>query len=104
MIVDVFNHFMPPAYFARLGDLIPGHVVLSAFPRLKTLLDVDARLRLLDQFDGLQQVLSLANPPIELIATPDQTPELARLANDGLADICRAHPDRFCRTHSTSVL
>jgi len=95
MIVDVFNHFMPPAYFARLGDLIPGHVVLSAFPRLKTLLDVDARLRLLDQFDGLQQVLSLANPPIELIATPDQTPELARLANDGLADICRAHPDRF---------
>ena len=51
--------------------------------------------RLLDEFDGLQQVLSLANPPLELIAPPDQTPELARLANDALAELCRRHPDRF---------
>ena len=50
---------------------------------------------LLDQFDGLQQVLSLANPPLELIAPPDQTPELARLANNSLAELCGRHPDRF---------
>ena len=50
---------------------------------------------LLDEFDGLQQVLSLANPPLELIAPPDETPELARIANDALAEICRKHPDRF---------
>lgn len=95
MIIDVFNHFMPPGYFARLSDLVPGHVVLSAFPRIKTLLDVEARLRLLDDFDGLQQVLSLANPPLELVAPPETTPDLARIANDALAEICRAHPDRF---------
>jgi aminocarboxymuconate-semialdehyde decarboxylase len=95
MIIDVFNHFMPKRYFDRLADLIPGHVVLAAFPRLKTLSDVEARLRLLDQFPGLQQIISLANPPIELIAAPDKTPELARMANDALADLCRAHPDRF---------
>ena len=51
--------------------------------------------RLLDEFDGLQQVLSLANPPIELLGPPDQTPELARIANDALAELCRKHPDRF---------
>ena len=45
MMIDVFNHFMPKAYLDRLGDLIPGHPVLTAFPRLKTLWDVDARLR-----------------------------------------------------------
>jgi predicted TIM-barrel fold metal-dependent hydrolase len=95
MMIDVFNHFMPKAYLDRLGDLIPGHMVLTSFPRLATLWDVDARLALLDEFDGLQQVLSLANPPLELIAAPDQTPELARLANDALAEICRKHPDRF---------
>ena len=33
MMIDVFNHFMPKAYFDRLGDLIPGHVALTAFPR-----------------------------------------------------------------------
>ncbi len=68
---------------------------LTAFPRLKTLWDVDARLSLLDEFDGLQQVLSLANPPLELIAPPDTTPELARLANDALAELCGRHTDRF---------
>lgn len=95
MMIDIFNHFMPKAYFDRLGALIPGHVVLTAFPRLKTLWDVDARLALLDEFDGLQQVLSLANPPLELITSPDKTPELARMANDALAELCRKHADRF---------
>src|SRR5262249_37331969 len=95
MIIDVFNHFMPPKYFARLGTLIPGHMVLSAFPRLPTLCDLDARLKLVDEFDGLQQVLSLANPPLELIASPRDTPDLARLANDELAEICARYPQRF---------
>jgi predicted TIM-barrel fold metal-dependent hydrolase len=94
-MIDVFNHFMPKAYLDRLATLIPGHVAVTAFPRLKTLCDVDARLGLLDEFEGLQQVLSLANPPLELIAAPSETPDLARLANDALADICRKHPDRF---------
>lgn len=95
MIIDVFNHFMPRAIFDRLSELVPGHIALSAFPELPTLLDVDARLRMMDEFDGLQQVLSLANPPIELLGPPERTPELARVANDGLAALCRGHPDRF---------
>jgi len=95
MMIDIFNHFMPMAYLDRLGELIPGHMVLTAFPRIRTLWDIDARLSLLDEFDGLQQVLSLANPPLELVASPDRTPELARLANDALAELCRRHADRF---------
>ena len=77
MIIDVFNHFMPKAYLDRLAGLIPGHVAVTAFPRLKALWDVEARLASLDEFDDLQQVVSLANPPLELIAPPDRTPELA---------------------------
>ena len=95
MMIDVFNHFMPKAYLDRLGDLIPGHPVLTAFPRLKTLWDVDARRALMDEFGGTQHVLSLANPPPELIGPPDRTPELVRMANDALAEICRKHPDHF---------
>jgi predicted TIM-barrel fold metal-dependent hydrolase len=78
-----------------LADLIPGHVAVTAFPRIKTLVDVEARLASLDEFDDLQQVLSLANPPLELIAPPDRTPELARIANDALAELTRQHADRF---------
>jgi uncharacterized protein len=95
MMIDIFNHFMPKVYLDRLESVIPGHTAVTAFPRLKTLWEVDARLSLLDEFPGLQQVLSLANPPLELIATADKTPDLARLANDALADVCRKHPDRF---------
>jgi predicted TIM-barrel fold metal-dependent hydrolase len=95
MIIDVFNHFMPKAYLDRLADLIPGHVAVTAFPRLDTLVDIEARLALLDEFDDLQQILSLANPPLELIAPPGQTPELARIANDAMAELCRKHADRF---------
>jgi len=95
MIIDVFNHFMPKSIFDRLATLVPGHVALSAFPELPTLWDVDARLKMMDEFGDLQHVLSLANPPIEMLGTPDRTPELARIANDGLAELCRKHPDRF---------
>jgi predicted TIM-barrel fold metal-dependent hydrolase len=95
VIIDIFNHFMPKAYLDRLAAILPGHIAVTGFPRLKTLVDVDARLRLLDQFDDLRQVISLANPPLELVASPDKTPELARVANDSMAEVCRSHPDRF---------
>jgi aminocarboxymuconate-semialdehyde decarboxylase len=95
MMLDIFNHFTPKSFFTRLEQLIPGHPVLTAFPRIPALLDLEARLRLLDEFPGLLQILSLANPPIELLAGPDKTPDLAREANDLLADICRQHPDKF---------
>jgi len=95
MIIDVYNHFLPKGLLDRLGDLIPGHIVLKAFPRLRTLWNLDARLKLLDEFGDYCQILSLANPPIELLGPPDRTPELARIANDGLAELCRKHPDRF---------
>jgi predicted TIM-barrel fold metal-dependent hydrolase len=95
MKIDIFNHFMPTAYLQRLAALIPGHVAVTVFPRLATLCNVDARLLLLERFGDLQNVLSLANPPLELVAGPDVTPELARIANDALAEICARHCDHF---------
>ncbi len=94
-MIDIFNHFMPRPHLDRLASLVPGHIVLSAFPKLKELWDVEARLRMLDEFDGLQQVLSLADPPIELLAPPARSPDIARRANDGLAALCQRYPDRF---------
>lgn len=95
MIIDIFNHFMPRPYLDRIAKLIPDHVAVTAFPRLDTLVDVEARLRLVESFDGMRQVLSLANPPLEAIGPPAVAAELARIANDGLAEICRKHPHAF---------
>jgi len=86
---------MPAPYFDRLKKLVPDLPAATAFPRLRTLWDLDERLRLLDQFGDYQQVLSLANPPLELLPSLAQTPNYARMANDGLAELCRRYPHRF---------
>ena len=95
MIIDIYNHFIPQPIWQRLGDLIPGHIALKAFRELPTLYDIDARLKLLDGFQDMRQVLSLANPPIEMMGPPDRTPVVARMANDGLAALCDKYPERF---------
>ncbi|HEY6821215.1 MAG TPA: amidohydrolase family protein [Burkholderiales bacterium] len=94
-MIDIFNHFMPKRVFERVRELVPNHPATRAFPEVPTLWDVEARLKMMDEFDGLQQVLSLANPPIEQLGSPELTPQIARIANDGLAELCRSHPDRF---------
>jgi aminocarboxymuconate-semialdehyde decarboxylase len=95
MKLDVFNHIYPRAYFERLWDIVPDKRVRERWPKLPALYDLDAHLRLMDRFDDYQQILSLANPAIEALGSPDETPALARLANDGMAGLCRRHPDRF---------
>jgi aminocarboxymuconate-semialdehyde decarboxylase len=49
----------------------------------------------MDRYEGYVQVLTLASPPIEALGGPDVAPELARLANDGMAELVDRHPDRF---------
>ncbi len=94
MKIDVFNHVLPAGYLERMHGFAPADV-LKGFASVRTLIDIDARLRMLEPFDDYQQVLSLSLPAIEEFAGPDDSPELARLANDGLAAFCKAHPDRF---------
>ena len=86
MKVDIFNHIFPPPFFARLEELLPKGPI-ERWKTIETLYDVDARLRMLDEFGDYQQILSLSQPPLDAIAGPDQTPALARLANDGMAEI-----------------
>jgi len=49
----------------------------------------------MDEFGEYCQLLSLPAPPMEVMAGPDQSPEFARIANDGLAELAAQYPDRF---------
>jgi predicted TIM-barrel fold metal-dependent hydrolase len=93
--IDVFNHFTPIKVYEQFRSLAPDNPGLKAFGALPALWDIDARLRLMDGFPDYQQVLSLANPPLELLAGPNRTPELAKFANDELAAVCAKHPALF---------
>jgi predicted TIM-barrel fold metal-dependent hydrolase len=75
-----------PAGAKDLGKRVRGIPALS---------DLDERRRVVEQFDDYTQVLSLGLPPPERLWGPDKSPEMARLGNDGLAEIVARHPDRF---------
>jgi len=49
----------------------------------------------MDRFEGYEQILSLPTPPLEVMGTPAQALELARVANDGMAELVARHPRRF---------
>src|SRR5207244_1219115 len=94
--IDVFPHIMPPKYFERMLQVAPpGMALQKRMSGIPVLTDVDQRLRIMDRYEGYVQVLTLANPPIEVVGKPDVSPDLARLANDGMAEIVGKHPDRF---------
>jgi predicted TIM-barrel fold metal-dependent hydrolase len=90
--IDVFNHVLPLRFFEHIGDYKDIGKRMREVPML---FDLDTRLRVMDRFPDYVQVLSAGMPPIEALAGPDRSPELARICNDGMAELCRQHPDRF---------
>ena len=95
MKIDLFTHFVPPAFCEFLRGNEVGRAAVPRWQRIPTLVDIDAHLRLMDEFDDYVQLPSLANPPIEAYGSPGETPEIARVANDALAELCARHRDRF---------
>lgn len=95
--IDVFNHIFPKPFFERLQHVTINKGPIKRWLHIPFLHDLDVRFRMLEEFGpDYRQVLSLSAPPIETI-NPDRqiTLDLARLANDSMADLVRAHPDRF---------
>jgi predicted TIM-barrel fold metal-dependent hydrolase len=95
MKIDVFTHFVPASFADYMQGNAVGRMVVPRWRRIPTLVDLDAHLRMMDEFDDYVQIPSLANPPIEALGSPAETPEIARIANDSLADLCERHRDRF---------
>jgi aminocarboxymuconate-semialdehyde decarboxylase len=96
MKIDVFPHILPRRYFDRMLQVAPpGMALQKRMSGIPVLVDLDLRLRIMDRYEGYVQVLTIANPPIEVVGGPQVSPELARLANDEMAAIVARHPDRF---------
>jgi predicted TIM-barrel fold metal-dependent hydrolase len=96
MKIDVFNHMIPPKYkdalFKKMKPNAYTRRLINAFP---SLFDLDVRFRIMDKYDGLLQVITTGAPPPEDIAKPKDAGDLARIANDEMAELVIKYPDRF---------
>jgi len=94
--VDIYNHIFPKPYFEKMIEVAGGHKDLGKRVRnIPMLADLDERFRVMDRFEDYCQILSVPAPPPEVLAGPDIAPDLARRANDGMAELCQKYPERF---------
>jgi predicted TIM-barrel fold metal-dependent hydrolase len=94
--IDIFTHIYPVDFFARLMKVAGNFKDVGKRSRgVPMLVDLDERFRVMDRFDDYEQVLSLPTPPLEVMAGPADATDLARSANDGLAELVARYPRRF---------
>ncbi|HSM20268.1 MAG TPA: amidohydrolase family protein [Hyphomicrobiales bacterium] len=95
--IDVFNHFFPARYFEKMMEVAGTYADMGKRVRnIPCLIDLDLRFKIMDEFgEDYVQLPSIANPPPDVMAEPAVAAELARIGNDGLAELAEKHPDRF---------
>jgi len=95
MKIDIYNHVMPVAYLEKVKQHSKDPGIVKRMSSLRMLWDIEARVQMLDQWPDVQQVLTLSLPSPELVGGPELSPELARIANDGMAEMVRKWPNKF---------
>jgi uncharacterized protein len=95
-IIDIYCHIFPDRYYQEMQRISPqlGHMG-KRLRGVTKLVDLDARFKEMDEFGDYRQIISLPNPAIEDIANPDVGLQLARIANESMAELCRKYPKRF---------
>jgi aminocarboxymuconate-semialdehyde decarboxylase len=93
--IDIYNHVMPLAYLELVKKHGKEPGMIKRMSNLRMLWDMPARVQMLEQFPEVQQIISLAVPSPEMLGGPELSPEFARVANEGMAEICRQWPEKF---------
>ena len=96
MKIDIYNHVMPAAYLELMKQHSKDQGIVKRMSSLRMLWDIEARVAMLDEkFPDVQQVLTLSLPSPDSLGGPDLSPEFARVANDGMAEMVRKWPKKF---------
>jgi len=95
LIIDAYAHISPPGYTEFVRQKYPVMYNNMLGPCVP-LYDMDERFKIMDAYQGLVQVLTIGPvPPIEDFANEQQTVELARMANDEMAELIHKYRDKF---------
>lgn len=101
--IDAYAHIIPPKYrevFYKVAPKIHDQQILFSPP----LYDLDKRFRIMDKYEPIRQVLTLGRVPVEHVAGPVKAADLAKRANDEMADLIVKYPDRFVAALATLAM
>jgi aminocarboxymuconate-semialdehyde decarboxylase len=101
--IDAFSHILPQRYVDRLERHLEPSLDRAKLEYYRTgvfryddaLTKIDVRRRKLEAFGDYAQVLVLAVPPLEEVGPAKVAADFEPLANDEMAELVQAHPDRF---------
>lgn len=96
MFVDIYTHILPKAFWQNMGRIAPNLENIGKRMAAVTMLhDLDKRFADMDKYGAYCQIISLPNPSLEEVTNRETGPELARIANDAMAELVEKNRDRF---------
>ena len=99
MKIDIYTHIIPQKYKEALLQRADSRFFSENWDKVidgtPALTDLDNRLRILEKYEGLSQVLTIASPALEEAASPEDAAYLAELGNNELAELLTRYPDKF---------
>ena len=96
MRIDAYTHFFPKKFFDWMLETAGDYKDMGKRVRaVPALFDLDHRKKIVDMFPDYAQILSYPQPPLERLAKPGEVDGLARMINDGFADLCAKNRDHF---------
>ncbi len=94
MKIDIFAHILPKKYLETYAKKNPA-ILERVEARSIAVTDLEVRLRLMNRYPDVLQVLTVANIPLETFVPPADAVALARIANEELAELVDRYPDKF---------
>ncbi|MGD0233665.1 MAG: amidohydrolase family protein [Syntrophorhabdales bacterium] len=96
MKIDIYTHVMPERYKKALYKYADKFATEKAVQdRRPALADHERRLRILEEFPDVVEVLSATMPPVEEIMGPKEAVELAKVCNDEMAELVARNPKKY---------
>ncbi|MBM4305749.1 MAG: hypothetical protein FJ123_03335 [Deltaproteobacteria bacterium] len=111
MIIDIHNHFYPKNLFEEIEkrkfskknlsvekDSLNRKIMVQKGTRVVTITEpmtnIDIRLKDMEEAGIDMQALSLSIPGVDFL-DPQEGLEYAQISNEGIAHVCRQHPNHF---------
>ena len=101
--IDAYAHIIPPKYGEALKKIAPK-IYEQQIMFSPPLYDLEQRFRILDKYEPIRQVLTLGRIPVEHVVGPKEAADLAKMADDEMAELVAKYPQRFVAALTTLAM